>query len=241
MATASDLQGSVTVESTYYTDYTVEYPDSYEPIPTNVSVTWNENVTDVYLENNFTGSFQNVSVPIEDNTSNYSNTLSAGTYKVKFYGKNSTGYYYTTYYKTFNIDRYETRIDLYINGNKNKNVKSFANEYNITADLNVEKEFELYFDNNKVGTNVGLIEYITDVSIGEHDVKAISYGNENYTQSVRQKKIKKTDVALTSMLPIILIILGYNIYYVSRRYGIIYGILDVFVVISIVAVIMAII
>jgi len=225
VALADNIGGSVTV---VYDQVSISSPAQYSPTTsTDFEMDWGKDVTNVYLETNITGTLQNITMDTNTTTdiSTYSQILGAGTYRYKIYGISSSNETYETDVAYLTIDKANTSIDLYIEGNKNEDYSTIgAKNINITAVMDLNKSFDLYVDDSNVKSDFGKISYIDIFNIGNYVVEAKYSGNDNYTSSIRTQDLTISFstglvIASVSIIPVF-VGLGILVFIIRRPYDI---------------------
>lgn len=158
-----------------YTDFTVESPESYSPgTSTNISVNWsdpNSNFDESVLTANFTGTDQNYT------GSEYSEILDAGTYRARFYGKDTDGLTNQTDENIFRVSN--ATPELSISSNVSGNV---VYPKNVKIDWSCETSVECKVYSEQFGFIEG-DRFTSTLSSGTYEWKINTSGNSNYREA----------------------------------------------------------
>ncbi|MEM0473116.1 MAG: PQQ-binding-like beta-propeller repeat protein [Candidatus Aenigmatarchaeota archaeon] len=151
------------------------------------NVTWQDEnqISNVFIESNFTGNLENNSVNSNMNEYYYTiNDLKPGYYVWRFYANDTANNWNKTDQWVYVVEKNNTEIKLYINGSESDITLPLNSFVNITSYISINELIKIY--SNLTGwqtqEGVSLIENITQLSEkGKYNITAEFLGNENYT------------------------------------------------------------
>ena len=156
---------------------------------TNFTVLLNDStgvIDTVFLENNFTGNFVNTTMYGSYPNYYYNLTLGAGSYQIRFLANDSFNAWNFTNVVTFTIAEVTSVIDLFLNGTSSNRTYVVNEPINITATLNLNFSFDLYFNDSLLEAGFSPITNITSCgTLGTYNVTAFFAGDQNYTSAIR--------------------------------------------------------
>ncbi|MFC1734120.1 hypothetical protein ACFL6I_27770, partial [candidate division KSB1 bacterium] len=142
----------------------------------------------VWIEHNFTGTVQNISITSNlnaDGITYYYNhdTIAAGSYYWKQYANDTSGNMNQTIKFPYIIQKAGTTTSLYLNGSEANLSTVYDGGFNatgVTDNVNVI----LYRNGTAVNTSTSTIAfYYEQLAVGHYNITAINPGNQNYTGS----------------------------------------------------------
>jgi hypothetical protein len=166
---------------------------TYTPIGySNFSIIWNDNSgnTFAYLEHNFTGNLENVSMSgTYPNFYYNSSSLAAKTYQFRFIGNDSYGNENSTEIQIFSINKNSCDVDLWLNSGltDQDNTIIYPTQANATTSINLNG-INWYLERNgsQVDTGSGYLQELIILGSGIYNYTGYWEGNENYTSCYEQ-------------------------------------------------------
>ncbi|VVB50794.1 Uncharacterised protein [uncultured archaeon] len=156
------------------------------------NVTWTDATTavdKVYIEENFTGTFQNITLTSSgNNVYNYTfQHLKAGTYSWRMYANDTAHHWTQTPFFTYTVAKAQATINLTLNGAANNISICPTQMANISAGLIAPPSgyLELYNDSVLInnGTSLPLENRTNYTDVGRHNITAYYPETENYTNT----------------------------------------------------------
>ncbi len=162
-------------------------PATYSPNASyQFNITWIDNnvsIDSVWIEHNFTGTFQNYSVNLSTGSIfiyNYSD-LSAALYSYKWYANDSLGNVNSTPYYNYTVQKATPGLTLSLNPS---NTVSYGSQTNVscTAD-SLQYTINLYRNGTLVATGTGYVEEVATLAAGTYNYSCNATESENYTSA----------------------------------------------------------
>ena len=170
------------------------------------NATWTDEtgISQVWIENNFTGSLTNSTVTTYQGSEWYYDVsdLAVGTYVYKWFANDTANQVNLTSQYTFTVSKATSEIALYINGSRADYSTTNYTAINLTADLitpDIAGTVYIYRNDTLWDSGTSPLYNITENwSIGYYTLKANWSGNENYTSDEETWYVNVSETSSTT-------------------------------------------